>query len=214
MVWRNKMNELDYYIEYLIKNNKDSIAIFDFDYTLTYSESESSIGVFTKYLPKEYRTKKQIIDKFSNIINNKFFMMIIWKYKLNLLSKYYNKQILEKINYNKDFILNKNVLKMMKKLSDNNVETLIYSSGIKDIITNVLKSNKVMFNKSKIFANDIDVDSKKINKNIITPKNKRIKHNNYKYVILFGDKKEDLNIIKKSLKILVKDDDCIIIDRW
>lgn len=208
------MNELDYYIEYLIKNNKDSIAIFDFDYTLTYSESESSIGVFTKYLPKEYRTKKQIIDKFSNIINNKFFMMIIWKYKLNLLSKYYNKQILEKINYNKDFILNKNVLKMMKKLSDNNVETLIYSSGIKDIITNVLKSNKVMFNKSKIFANDIDVDSKKINKNIITPKNKRIKHNNYKYVILFGDKKEDLNIIKKSLKILVKDDDCIIIDRW
>ena len=208
------MNELDYYIEYLIKNNKDSIAIFDFDYTLTYSESESSIGVFTKYLPKEYRTKKQIIDKFSNIINNKFFMMIIWKYKLNLLSKYYNKKKKKKINYNKDFILNKNVLKMMKKLSDNNVETLIYSSGIKDIITNVLKSNKVMFNKSKIFANDIDVDSKKINKNIITPKNKRIKHNNYKYVILFGDKKEDLNIIKKSLKILVKDDDCIIIDRW
>lgn len=205
--------ELDYYINQLINHSEDAVAIFDFDYTLTTNLSESSIGVFTKYLPQEYKKRKEVVDKISEKHNNRFLLKIIWKYKLKFLSKFYNENILNKIDIKNDFILNDFTIKILKKCCENNIHTIIYSSGLKSVIEKVLSYYKINFINLEIIANNIDFDHK-LNRGIITPKNKRMKLQRNKYVILFGDKKEDLKIVKKSVKILINNNKYKILDSW
>lgn len=205
--------QLDYYLNQLIEHSEEAVAIFDFDYTLTTNLSESSIGVFTKYLPHEYKKKKEVIDKISEKWNNRFFLKIIWKYKLKFLSKYYNENVLNKINIKSDFILNDFTIKILKKCCENNIHTIIYSSGLKSVIESVLSYYKINYINLEIIANNINVDHS-LNRKIITPKNKKMKFHKSKYVILFGDKKFDLKIVKKSIKILIKNNDYKILGSW
>ena len=205
--------ELDYYLNQLIEHSEDAVAIFDFDYTLTTNLSESSIGVFTKYLPPEYKKRKEVIDKISKKWNSRFLLKIIWKYKLNYLSKFYNENVLNKIDIKSDFILNDFTIKILRKCCENNIRTIIYSSGLKSVIELVLKYYKINYINLEIIANDINVDCK-LNSKIVTPKNKKIKFPKNEYVILFGDKKNDLRIAKKSVKILIKNSDYKILDSW
>ena len=140
--------------------------------------------------------------------------MIIWKKKLKLLAKYYNSSVLKEINYNKEFMLNDSMITLINNLLENKVKVIIYSSGMKEIIVNVLKNNSVNIERIEIVANSIDVDTKRIDKKIITPKNKRLKHLNYKYIALFGDSIHDLKIASNSLKVLINDEKFEIIDKW
>lgn len=189
-----------------IKNNKCSYAIFDFDYTLTLSNSNSSIGVFSNYLPNSYKNKKMKIDFITDHVSNKHIIKLMWWLKLKLLSKYYSKEVLNKIRYKEEFYLNKKTINILKKLKDRNVNIIIYSSGLKEIILNVLKLNNIDIKNVKIFANDIDIKTKKINSNIITPNKEKLSDIKYSYSVLFGDKKEDLKILKDALKFKVNDE--------
>ena len=188
-------------------NNKDSVAVFDFDYTLTLTNSNSSIGVFTNYLPTSYKSKKKRIDFVIDHINNKHVIKLMWWLKIKLLSKYYSNEVLKKIIYKEEFHLNTRLVNILNELIDNGVNIIIYSSGMKQIIMNVLEINNIDIKKIRIIANDIDIESKKIKSDIITPKNKKLNDNQYSHVILFGDRKEDLGIIKKASKFIVKDEE-------
>ena len=197
-------NEINKKIDKL-KNNKDSVAIFDFDYTLTLSSSNSSIGVFSNYLPESYRSKKRKIDFITNHIRNKHIIKLMWWLKIRLLSKYYSNKVLESIEYQEEFHLNKNTINILNDLINNNVDVIIYSSGMKQIIINVLKLNNIDIKRLNIIANDIDISTKRIKSKIITPKNKRLNNSKYSYVILFGDKNEDLKVVKNATKFKVND---------
>lgn len=199
-----KNNEINKKIDKL-KNNKDSVAIFDFDYTLTLSNSNSSIGVFSNYLPESYRSKKRKIDFITNHIRNKHIIKLMWWLKIRLLSKYYSNKVLESIEYQEEFHLNKNTINILNDLINNNVDIIIYSSGMKQIIINVLKLNNIDIKRLNIIANDIDISTKRIKSKIITPKNKRLNNSKYSYVILFGDKNEDLKVVKNATKFKVND---------
>ena len=177
-----KNNEINKKIDKL-KNNKDSVAIFDFDYTLTLSSSNSSIGVFSNYLPESYRSKKRKIDFITNHIRNKHIIKLMWWLKIRLLSKYYSNKVLESIEYQEEFHLNKNTINILNDLINNNVD----------------------IKRLNIIANDIDISTKRIKSKIITPKNKRLNNSKYSYVILFGDKNEDLKVVKNATKFKVND---------
>ena len=188
----------------ILKNNRDSIAIFDFDYTLTLSNSNSSIGVFSNYLPESYKSKKRKIDFITNHVENRYITKLMWWLKIKLLSKYYSDEVLKSIDYKKEFHLNKDTVKILNDLIDNNENVIIYSSGMKPIIMNVLKINNIDTKNIKIIANDIDINTKKIKSKIITPKNKRL-NNKHSYIILFGDKEDDLKVVKNATKFKVSD---------
>lgn len=189
----------------ILKNSRDSIAIFDFDYTLTLSNSNSSIGVFSNYLPESYKSKKRKIDFITNHIKNKYITKLMWWLKIKLLSKYYSEEVLKSINYKEEFYLNKDTINILNDLVYNNEDVIIYSSGMKQIIINVLKINNIDIKNIKIIANDIDINTKKIKSKIITPKNKRLNNNKYSYIILFGDKKDDLKVVQNATKFKVSD---------
>ena len=74
----------------ILFDKKNTIVIFDFDYTITTSNSETSIGVFTNYLPIKYKKKKKILDNLTLKAKSKISYYILWKYKLKLLYKYYS----------------------------------------------------------------------------------------------------------------------------
>ena len=76
---------------------------------------------------------------------------------------------------------------------------------MKQIIINVLKLNNIDIKRLNIIANDIDISTKRIKSKIITPKNKRLNNSKYSYVILFGDKNEDLKVVKNATKFKVND---------
>lgn len=193
-------------LEEILKNKQHAIAIFDFDYTITNNKSNSSIGVFTEYLPTKYKIKKQKIDNITLKINSKIGYYIIWKYKLNLLSKYYSETLINNINYKKEFQFNVDIYKLIVEIQKNNIPIIICSSGITDIIKKFLELNKINLKGITIIANSIDLNTQKTSKKIITPKNKKnfhIEEKTHKYV--FGDRIEDLNIVENSIKYLVSD---------
>ena len=203
------VNEILYRI---LKNRKESIVIFDFDYTITNKESNSSIGVFTKYLPIKYQLKKQKIDALTLKTNTKLSYYMIWKYKLKLLSKYYSTSLLNCIDLKTEFQFNKEIYKFIIELQKNNIPIVIYSSGIKDIIERFLILNDISLLGISIIANSIDLNTQKIVSKIITPKNKRLSNIDKKYKYIFGDRVEDLNIVNDSIKFLVDDNNIEIME--
>ena len=209
-----KMNNRNNVINEVLKNKETTLYIFDFDNTLTYSNSESSIGVFTKHLPFKYKIVKKIFDFFTDKTKSKKILEIIWKNKLRFLLKYYNENLLNKINIDKDFFMNDIIFGLFKDLNASNAKIIIYSSGLKEVIEKVLLKHKIKLNEINIIANSIQDVNKKTKKAIITP-NKEILdiggNYNYEKIIVFGDKDEDLKIIDNDIKILVKDNDIQIV---
>lgn len=195
------MKKLDDCINLIIKNK--GIAVFDFDWTITTQESNSSIGVFTNYLPKSYINKKKVLDYFTNKAKGYIFYKIIWYMKLHLLSRYYDKTLVESIDYVNEFKLNDKCIKIIDKFRKNNIHIIIYSSGMYEIIRKVLSTYNIDLNGIDIISNDINYETKIIKKNIISPKKDKLDLNN-NYVILFGDKNDDLMIANNSIKVLVR----------
>ena len=182
----------------ILADKKNSIVIFDFDYTITTLDSETSIGVFTKYLPVKYKIKKKKLDLLTKKAKSKILYYIIWKRKLKLLLKYYDENILNSINYLKEFKINSSIKKIIMNLNKNKIPIIIYSSGITEVIQNVLIKNEIYSDNIKIIANSMNNSTK-----IITPKKRKIRNINYKNIYVFGDKIDDLKIINNSMNILV-----------
>ena len=194
-------------IENLI-NKTSIIVICDFDYTITTKDSNSSIAVFSNYLPKEYIKRKKKIDYLVNTIKNEFIYKFLWKLKLKLLKKYDGKNVLKKIDYKKEFFINNEVVDLIKLFYKKNISVIIYSSGIQEVITNILESYSINFDNIKIIANSLDnmVD-------VITPYKKALPNLNYKKIILIGDNDKDLNIVKTNYLIKIINDIPTII-KW
>lgn len=189
-----------------ISNGKVSKIIFDFDYTLTAKNSNSSIGVFSNYLPKTYYRKKRFLDFLTTIAFSKWFYKIIWQLKLKLLSSYFEKDLINKIDIANEFKPNKITIDILNNAIKNNIEILIYSSGIEEIILKFLEVNSINKDSIRIIANKLNhVDLSKI----ITPKKEKLSFKKKGYIILIGDKKDDLKIVNNATKILLKDDKLI-----
>ncbi len=196
------------YNEILKKINKGKIStiVFDFDYTLTTQNSDSSIGVFSKYLPESYYNKKKVLDFFTNIALSSMFYKLIWYLKLKLLLKYNAKSMIDKIDIDREFKANKSTIDILKNAINNDVNVIIYSSGLEEIITKFLKTNNIDDKNVDIKANNLrNVDLSLI----ITPKKKKLNFSSQKCVLLIGDKKDDLKIANNAKKILLKNDDLI-----
>ena len=188
--------------------NSELIVVFDFDYTITTKDSNSSIGVFSNYLPKRYKSKKMKLDYLTNKVRNRFAYLLIWKLKLKLLENYNAEEYLNIINYRKEFILNREIVKVIRLLSNSGSKIIIYSSGIKEVIERVLCFNSIGLDNIEIRANSLYEDGL-----VITPNKKKIKDLNEDRVILIGDSKSDLNIIKSDFLVQIVDD-VPIIRKW
>ena len=189
-----------------IGNGKISTIVFDFDYTLTTQDSNSSIGVFSKYLPKSYYNKKKILDFLTNIALSPMFYKLIWYLKLKLLLKFNAKNMLNKINISRDFKVNKNIVDILRYAINNSVNVIIYSSGLEEIIIKFLEINNIDDKKVNIKANNlINIDPR----SIITPKKKKLNFYSQKCILLIGDKIDDLRIANNAKKILLKNDELI-----
>lgn len=207
------MINVDEFILKIIKEKDDYVVVFDFDYTLTNKKSNSSIGVFTNYLPQKYGIKKRKLDYQTNKYKNKFMLSLIWNRKLKLLSKYYSLDVVKKINYPNEFKINKKVFNIFSNLVNSNANVVICSSGMKEIIKEVLLLNNIDVSRLLIIANDIDFQTKKIKNKIINPKNKKVSDlKKYKKVVLIGDSYNDLKLCKDAIKILVDDNNLRLIE--
>ncbi len=194
-------------IEKLV-NKESIIVVCDFDYTITTKNSNSSIAVFSNYLPERYRKRKKKIDYLVNIIKNETIYRFLWKLKLKLLKKYNGKNVLDKIDYKKEFYINNKMIDIIKLLNKKGVPIIIYSSGIQKIIVNVFDTYSINFDNIKIIANNLDnmVD-------VITPYKKKIPILNNKKVVLIGDNEKDLNIVNTDYLIQILNDIPTII-KW
>lgn len=194
-------------IEDLI-NKESIIVVCDFDYTITTKNSNSSIAVFSNYLPERYRKRKKKIDCLVNIIRNETTYRFLWKLKIKLLKKYDGKNVLDKIDYKKEFSINNKMINIIKLLNKKGVPVIIYSSGIKEIIVNIFNTYSINFDNIKIIANNLDniVD-------VITPYKKKIPILNNKKVVLIGDNEKDLNIVNTDYLIQILNDIPTII-KW
>ncbi len=186
-----------------ISKGKVSKIIFDFDYTLTSKDSNSSIGVFNNYLPKAYYRKKKFLDFLTFIAFSKYSYKIIWKLKLKLLSLYFKKDLINNIDIANEFKPNAIVIDILSNAIKNNIDVLIYSSGIEEIILKFLEINSIDKNNIRIIANKLNnVNLSKI----ITPKKDKLCFKQEENIILIGDKRDDLKIVDKAIKILIKND--------
>ena len=189
-----------------INNSEISTIVFDFDYTLTTQNSESSIGVFSKSLSESYYNKKKVLDFFTNIALSSMFYKLIWYLKLKLLFKYNAKSMINKINIYREFRVNKSAIDILKNAIGNDVDVIIYSSGLEEIITKFLEINNIDDKKVDIKANNLrNVDFS----SIITPKKKKLNFSSQECVLLIGDKIDDLKIANNAKKILLKNDELI-----
>lgn len=201
------MKDIENKIESLI-NKGPIIVVCDFDHTITTKNSNSSIAVFSNYLPKKYKKKKKKIDCLVNIIKTEVTYKHLWKLKLKLLRKYGGKNILDKIDYKKEFFINNKMIDIIKLFDKKNIPIIIYSSGIKEIIVNIFDTYSINFDNTKIIANSLDNMV-----NVITPYKKTIPFLSNKKVVLIGDNEKDLNIINTDYLIQILNDIPTII-KW
>ncbi len=129
----------------------------------------------------------------------------MWKYKLKLLLKYLTLETLNKIDYGTNFLINQKIKKFLNDIS-NDTPVIIYSSGVGDVIRKVLIYNNMYKLNIYVIANEINLITKKINKDVITPYKKNLRNVDYDNIILFGDNDKDLNVVYKAIKIKIVDD--------
>ena len=197
----------------LIGFNKNKMSIVtDFDKTLTSAESESTLGIFSKFLPDSYVKAKNDINKEeeSISINNdltfqrkKILLKYIWVKKLILLSKYLKdintvKEIVDSglFNFRDGAIESLNYLQ--KKY-----EVIINSSGMGNLIVELLKSKGCSFDNLKVFSNFYDFNTSSFDlQNCIFSADKVNKEYleaiSNKQLILLGDTLEDLSMVPKN----------------
>lgn len=174
--------------------DKDIVCVMDFDHTITTFSSNTSIGVYSQYLGKKYRVKKDVIDKLVNKYNGKLIIKYLWIKKIKLLKKYYNEEMLTEIS--KNFKIRKEFMELIEYFNKNKVEFIICSSGHKELIDTILKSNKIF--DYKLLANETNTRIC----DIITPYNKYKflkKYTEKKKTIIIGDHIGDSSMVRNCI---------------
>ena len=180
----------------IIKKSNTNALILDFDNTITTFDSLTSIGCFKDILDDKYCKKKDRIDKKITNSSNKYMIKKYWYKKIKLLKKYKAYNFIEKIS--KKFTIRRIFFDIFDYCYSNNIRIIICSSGYKDLIDYVLKSNKI--SNYELIANSLNVKKR----NVITPLNKnKFIHGNFINPIVIGDLKEDLNMIRRKDKITI-----------
>lgn len=176
-----------------LNQDKNIICTIDFDHTITTFNSSTSIGVYSKYLGEDYKSKKDKIDYFVDRYNGKLVTKYLWIKKIKLLNKYYDRKLLEEAS--KNFEIRKDFKELFKYLNKNNIDFIICSSGHKDLIELILKNNGILG--YKLLANKINTPIC----DIITPYNKYKflkKYTKNRTTIIIGDHIGDSSMVKKN----------------
>lgn len=203
------MDDIIKQIKQLLKSQNKVVAVFDFDYTLTTQDSNSSINVFFNYMPKGYKIKKKTLDLISKVCKNRIVYKIIWKSKLRLLKLYGASKTLDKIAYKEEFKLNSTMLEIINLLSKNNAKIVIYSCGLSEIIKRVFDAYNIELCNCNIISNSIYG----ITDFVITPYKEKLKGYNDSCVILFGDNINDLKVFDTNYLVHVLDDNPTVV-KW
>ena len=198
-----------------IKTSEITI-VTDFDKTVTAPNSESTIGVFSKFLPQSYVESKSLINEreieiFNNTIisDTKKALLLeeIWKEKLMLLSKYLKTQkLINEISDSKLFVFRDEAIEAINYLQKK-YQVVIISSGIGNLVSQLLKDNGCFTEKIKIFSNFYNFSTFCFDmQNCIFPSkqgNVYYKKEIYgKKLVLFGDTIEDLNMAPDDKNLL------------
>ena len=198
----------------LCKNNL--CVVTDFDKTITSYNSNSSLGVFSKFLTKKYeKEKEKLNEKEKNfILINKSkeektnFFKYIWFQKFSLLKTFLNdSQIIKDIVESEEFIFRKDAIDTLNYLQ-RKYKVIINSSGFGNLIVELLKKEGCRFDNLVIFSNFINYfehDDYKYS-SIISSENK----NNSKYLnylqrynnfLLLGDTLSDLTMVPENKEV-------------
>ncbi len=191
-------------VNYLETKKGEICLVSDFDHTITSFNSETSIGVFSKYLPKSYQKRKEKIDNQVNLLDGAHSTNQIeydrwWTYKRDLLREYVkDMSIIEEIVIRELFAIRPLMKEIIKYSFIHHLPFYIYSSGCGELIEKVLIKNNLYYNNIKIRANYIE--RKPFNEKIISPLSKDYQDLllKYHYLLIWGDRKEDFPIKKEA----------------
>ena len=183
------------------------ILITDFDMTLTSQSSNSSIGVFSKFLSEEYIEQKALLNQqeqqISEFLDRDAIQREInrlWIEKIKLLSKHLTDwKIIHEIVHSGEFNFREGAIESLKELQDRGVPIIVNSSGIGELATEILQYNGCDMNKLLVFSNYV------LNPQnyFITPEQKYISLyqpmiEKSDQIVLMGDTIGDLSMIEKS----------------
>lgn len=188
-------------------------VITDFDKTITKFDSESSIGVFSCFFPKQYvETKKKIMEEEENIMSNSSLseidksklLHLIWIQKLKLLRDYLNDyQVIDDILTSNKFTFREDAIETINYLQKK-YQVIINSSGFGNLILKLLKKEGCQFDNLVVFSNFIKQNVFD-HSEIIEPSRKYnapyldfIK--NYQNFVLIGDSLSDLSMLHEKTK--------------
>lgn len=176
----------------ILNTNKGSSVVLDFDHVITTINSETSIGVYSKLLTKNYRKKTNKINKLIDRCQSRFFLRLLWFFKITLLKRYNAKKYLDiAIKY---FEIKAEFIKLFNYCTKNNINIIICSSGYKPLILEILHQNKIY---------NVEVIANEGLFKIITPLNKyKYISSNIKNPILISNNINDI-IIYKNIKLSI-----------
>lgn len=182
------------------------VIISDFDGTITYKDSISTIGLFNMAFPQFKEELKQIRSELlESGLSSEIITLKYAKKELKLLSKYLKQYSVDDSMYDLFKIRNgfKDLVSFAKEWDS---ELIISSSGIGNVISSVLKKNEIDDSFIKIVANfynfnyefnfsDIIYSRKKYNDYILGKKNEKF--------ILIGNHPSDRNMLPTYINPLL-----------
>ena len=203
-------------------NSNNFFVVMDFDDTITTFDSINSWSILENpdFVPLELKKEsRKLFEKYYPI---ELDYTLDDAAKSTFLQEWYSKNIelFYKFNLTEDILLNctrvANVkfrdgfLDFLDKLHANNIPVVIFSAGIKNVITEILRANNCLFDNVYLVSNFIEFKDNKMlpfkdkiihssNKDISLLPNDLLNTINSKdYILLFGNLVEDLNMVGKS----------------
>ena len=196
--------------------------VMDFDRTLTTSDSFSSYEIIfnNKTISRPfYNESKLLNDKYEKIeidskIDNKTkkIKMKEWLDKsIQLLIKYnISEETINKLVDSSKMQLRKGAKDFLKLMQFYNIQVIIISAGIENVIIEFLKANDIFYNNITVISNFFIFNNDKIklkndivyaeNKDkIVLPKNVTDKIKNKKKIVLLGDRIDDIKMINNHI---------------
>ncbi len=198
---------------------KDFTVITDFDWTLTTSISQTSMGIVPDYIGGELLKKRKEIFEYYHPFeldykmpeDKKLLIMKEWAQKsFSLLSQYVTEEIVINATKNARTYLRSGVKEIFKTLNENNIPIVVMSAGFGNAIKIFLENEGVLYDNVILVANFFEFKNNKAKldlENIIYTANKKylsIPQNVRKIIehkgkiILIGDIIEDIKMINKE----------------
>lgn len=206
-----------------INLSKDNFYVaIDFDKTITDTKSCDSWDASANTLGEDFKKESSAMyKKYSPIeldytisFEEKIKAMRQWYYGVMDLYFKYNltEEKLQKSINNSKIIFREGAKEFLENLNDKNIQVVVLSAGIGNVIEQFLKTNNCYFPNMKIISNFLKFDESgkilKQNENIIHTLNKTMEGhisekfakelNDKKYRLLFGDCIEDKNMVPKE----------------